>query len=133
MRAYIGGTLSTNQDCFLPASLWFTSDEDFDFIVNEKTIRLDGLEIESSVGINEFTCRWKGVEVCYIKDGEHTETEDITVEEIINMIKEKNMVLINMEAYYDTSVNVKLTKLKLVDDKECEFNTDSMCEIEFVK
>lgn len=133
MRAYIDGTLSTHQDCFLPDTLWFSSDEDFDFVVNEKTIRLDGLECESGIENNEFSCRWKGVEVCYIKDGEHTETEDITVEEIINMIKEKNMVLINMEAYYDTSVNVKLTKLKLVDEIECEFNTDSMCEIEFVK
>lgn len=133
MRAYIDGTLSTHQDCFLPDALWFSSDEDFDFVVNEKTIRLDGLECESGIENNEFSCRWKGVEVCYIKDGEYTETEDITVKEIIDMIKEKNMVLINMEAYYDTSVNVKLTKLKLVDDKECEFNTDSMCEIEFVK
>lgn len=133
MRAYIDGTLSTHQDCFLPDTLWFSSDEDFDFVVNEKTIRLDGLECESGIENNEFSCRWKGVEVCYIKDGEYTETEDITVKEIIDMIKEKNMVLINMEAYYDTSVNVKLTKLKLVDDKECEFNTDSMCEIEFVK
>lgn len=134
MRLYIDGTLSSPQNCFLPDTLWFSSDENFDFEVNENTIRLDAINGESSIinEGNEFTCRWKGIDVCYIKDGEYTETEDITVKDLTDMINQKNMILINMESYYDTPVTVNITDLKLVrGEEQYVFDSDSIDKIEF--
>lgn len=136
MRAYIDGKLSTRQSCFLPTNLWFAnSEEDFDFEVTENCIRLDGVYTEG--GVNEddtFSCRWKGVELVCINDkGEYHITEDFTVDKFSKLIKEKNMRLVNMDAYFDTDVDVSTTKFKLVDHTgEFELDPSLIDEIGFI-
>ena len=135
MRAYICGKLSTNQNCFLPASLWFaTPDCEYNIELSDKCIRIDGLEIESAVNECEFSCRWKGVELCYINcDGEYIESEDFTVEQFKNILEEKNMSLANMDAYFDSSVNVTVTQFTLVDpESSLKLEFDDIEEMEFI-
>lgn len=149
MRAYIDGKV-TRQDglplkdnhCFLPAGLWFNNpEEEFDWEITDNCIRLDGLSCESSVDkeTNTFTCRWKGVELCYIDHiNGHTETEDFEIEKFKEIIEEKNMRLVNMDAYYDNySLNVEITNLVLIDNDEndtsYEFNTNLIDKIEFIE
>lgn len=135
MRAYIDGTLSVTQNCFLPASIWFYNpDEGFNEEISYKCIRLDGLEVEGGVEGTEFGCRWKGVELCYTnEDGEYIETENFTFEDLTNLIETRKLSEINMDAYYDTNVKAKITKLKLVNgDKSFEFNSEDLNEIEFI-
>jgi hypothetical protein len=83
---------------------------------------------------NEFSCRWKGVELCHIdENGEHVETEEFSVKDFMGIIKEKNMRLVNMDAYCDEDTNVKITEFKLVDfDGEVDFDTNLIDDIEFV-
>ena len=133
MRAYIYGNLSTKQECFLPSSLWFANNDCEDtFKISENCIRLDGLELEGAADENSFACRWKGVELCHINNNEYEETENFTVEQFSNIIKEKNMRLVNMDAYFDTSVNVTITSFELVDQTSLEFDTNLIDKIEFV-
>lgn len=143
MRAYIDGNLSRpnnepvlDGDCFIPSTLWFANTEDdYDLEVSETCLRLDAQLTESGVQDSEFSCRWKGIEICYINDdGVYIETEDFTLEDFVEIIKEKNMNLVNMEAYYDADVNVRLTSLLLVDKgMKYEFDVSNLDEIEFVE
>lgn len=135
MRIYIDGVLSTKQDTFLPTTLWFaTEDCDDNTCISYQCMCLDGISCESSMRDNKFTCRWKGVEIHYIdNDGEEVETEDFTVSEFMDFIKAKNMRLVNMDAYFDIDVDVKITKLTLVDYiDEVEFDLNLIDEIEFI-
>ena len=143
MRAYIDGELSRPNDepvkngsCFIPDTLWFANEEDdYDLEISKTCLRLNAMIPESGVHDSEFSCRWKGIEICYINDnGEYIETEDFTIKELLEIIKEKNMSLVNMEAYYDGDINVKLTHLLLVDrEMEYEFDISNVDEIEFVE
>lgn len=134
MRIYIDGKMSTKQETFIPATLWFaTEDCDDNTEVSEKCLCLDGLSCESCVEDNEFSCRWKGVEIRYYENGEEIETEDFSLEKFISLITEKKMRLENMDAYYDSSVNVTITSLSIVEgDKEYEFDVSLADEIEFI-
>jgi uncharacterized protein YacL (UPF0231 family) len=134
MRVYLDGKLSTKQETFLPAGLWFATENcDDNTEVSEECLRLDGITCESSVDGNEFSCRWKGTEIHYVKNGEEIETEDFTLEEFVSLITEKKMRLENMDAYYDDEVNVTITGLTIVEgDKEYEFDVSLADEIEFI-
>lgn len=134
MRIYIDGKLSTKQETFIPATLWFaTEDCDDNTEVSEECLCLDGLSCESCVEDNEFNCRWKGVEIRYYENGEEIETEDFSLEKFISLITEKKMRLENMDAYYDSSVNVTITGLSIVDGhQEYEFDINLADEIEFI-
>ena len=134
MRIYLDGKLSTKQETFLPATLWFaTEDCDDDTYVSEECLCLDGLTCESCVNGNEFSCRWKGVEIRYIENGKEIETEGFTLDKFISLITEKKMRLSNMEAYYDSDVNVTITGLSIVDgDDRYDFDVSLADEIEFI-
>jgi hypothetical protein len=134
MRIYLDGKLSTKQETFIPATLWFaTEDCDDNTIVSEECLCLDGLTCESSVDGDEFSCRWKGVEIRYIENGEEIETEDFSLDKFVSLITEKKMRLENMDAYYDSDVNVTITGLSIVEgDKEYEFDVSLADEIEFI-
>lgn len=125
MRAYLNGTLSKKQETFIPQDLWFsTKDCDDNTIVSENCICLSGLTCESKTEDNEFSCRWKGVLLTYVNDnGTEIETEDFTIDKFFKMIKDKNMRLTNMSAFFDEDTVVKLTSLTFVEkDKETEFD-----------
>lgn len=135
MRAYLDGTLSKEQEIFLPQDLWFSTEECNDnTIVSEDCICVSGLTCESKTENKEFSCRWKGVVLTYINnDGKEIETEDFTVDELLEMIKDKNMRLTNMSAFFDTDVDVMLTKLVFVEkDKETELDIKLVDEVEFI-
>lgn len=135
MRAYIDGTLSTLQETFIPEDLWFATDDcDDNTIVSETCMCLSGLTCESSVEENDFACRWKGVVLTYINEnGDEIETEDFTVKEFIQMIKDRNMKLVNASAYFDTNVNMKITELLLADNEnKIELDVGEVEEIEFI-
>lgn len=135
MRAYLDGTLSKEQEIFLPQDLWFSTEECNDnTIVSEDCICVSGLTCESKTENKEFSCRWKGVVLTYINnDGREIETEDFTVDEFLKMIKDKNMRLTNMSAFFDTDVDVMLTKLVFVEkDKETELDIKLVDEVEFI-
>lgn len=86
MRAYLDGTLSKEQEIFLPQDLWFSTEECYDnTIVSEDCICVSGLTCESKTENKEFSCRWKGVVLTYINnDGKEIETEDFTVDKFLN-------------------------------------------------
>lgn len=135
MRAYLDGTLSKEQEIFLPQDLWFSTEECNDnTVVSEDCICVSGLTCESETENKEFSCRWKGVVLTYINnDGKEIETEDFTVDEFLKMIKDKNMRLTNMSAFFDTDVDVMLTKLVFVEkDKETELDIKLVDEVEFI-
>lgn len=135
MRAYLDGTLSKEQEIFLPQDLWFSTEECYDnTIVSEDCICVSGLTCESKTENKEFSCRWKGVVLTYINnEGKEIETEDFTVDELLKMIKDKNMRLTNMSAFFDTDVEVILTRLLFVEkDKEIELDIKLVDEVEFL-
>ena len=134
MRIYLDGKLSTKQETFLPATLWFATENcDDNTEISEECLCLDGLWCESSVDDNEFSCRWKGVEIHYIENGEEIETEDFSLDKFVSLITEKKMRLENMDAYYDSDVFVTITGLSIVDgDNEYEFDVSLADEIEFI-
>lgn len=135
MRAYLDGTLSKEQEMFLPQDLWFSTEECNDnTVVSEDCICISGLTCESKTEDKEFSCRWKGVILTYVNDeGKEVETEDFTVDEFLKMIKDKNMRLTNMSAFFDTDVEVMLTSLVFVEkDKEIEFDISLVDEVEFI-
>lgn len=145
MRVYIDGKIArkdgeklNDNQCFLPAGLWFCSPwEEFDYEITNGCIRLDGLECESVVDkeTNIFTCRWKGVELCYIDPTNgHTETEDFEIEDFMTIVNDHNMRLVNMDAYYDGDLDVEITNLHIVDDDiEFNFDVNLIDKIEFIE
>lgn len=145
MRIYIDGKISRKDGkklednfCFLPAGLWFCStQEEFDWDITNDCIRLDGLSVESAVDkvTNIFTCRWKGVELCYIDPTNgHTETEDFEIEDFMTIVNDHNMRLVNMDAYYDGDLDVEITNLHIVDDDiEFNFDVNLIDKIEFIE
>lgn len=134
MRIYLDGKLSTKQETFIPAGLWFATENcDDNTEVSEECLHLDGITCESFVDGNEFSCRWKGTEIHYVENGEEIETEDFSLEKFISLITEQKMRLENMDAYYDSDVNVTITGLSIVEgDKEYEFDVSLADEIEFI-
>lgn len=127
MRAYLNGTLSVCQETFIPQDLWFSTEECNDnTVVSEDCICVSGLTCESKTEDKEFSCRWKGVILTYVNnEGKEIETEDFTVDELLKMIKDKNMRLTNVE--------VMLTKLLFVEkDKETELDIRLVDEVEFI-
>ena len=136
MRAYINGELSTPQlDTFFLVSFWFANEECEDNTeVSENCIRLDGIWTEGSSENTEFSCKWKGVALCYLnEEGFYLEIENFTLDDFEKMIKEKNMKIVNADGYPSSTVNAKITEFKLVDgEKELVFDTDEIEEIEFI-
>lgn len=142
MRVYLGGKLSKHQSCFLPDTLWFSRDEDYDLEVSKNTIKLEGIECESSIYDKEeresnkfssFTCRWKGATLSYINEEDKLEEqENFSIELFKNLIE--GMRLVNMEAFFDTNVNVQLTCLNLTNFHDIDFNFDDKLidEIEMI-
>lgn len=135
MIAYIDGILSKKQDCFLPSSLWFaTEDCDDNTDISDTCLRLDGLHTEGKVWDDEhFTCRWKGVELCYIDEsGEYVETEEFTPEEFQKIINFKDMRLVNMDVHTDTDLTVTITNFVLLEEETSliELDTDLIDKIE---
>lgn len=145
MRVYIDGKIARKDEkklndnqCFLPAGLWFCSPwEEFDYEITNGCIRLDGLECESAVDkeTNIFTCRWKGVELCYIDPvNRHIETEDFEIEDFMTIVNDCNMRLVNMDAYYDGELDVVITSLHIVDDDiKFDFDTNLIDKIELLE
>lgn len=135
MRAYLDGTLSKEQEMFLPQDLWFSTEECNDnTVVSEDCVCISGLTCEFKTENKEFSGRWKGVVLTYVNDeGREVETEDFTIDEFLKMIKDKNMRLTNMSAFFDTDVEVMLTSLVFVEkDKEIEFDISLVDEVEFI-
>ena len=95
MRAYLNGTLSVNQETFIPQDLWFSTEECNDNTVgSDNCICVSGLTCESKTEDKEFSCRWKGVLLTYVNaEGKEIETEDFTVDEFLKIIKDKKMRL----------------------------------------
>lgn len=135
MRAYLNGRLSCHQETFIPQDLWFSTEECSDnTVVSDDCICVSGLTCESKTEDKEFSCRWKGVILTYVNNkGKEIETEEFTVDEFLKMIKDKNMRLTNMSAFFDTDVDVMLTELLFVEkDKETEFDIKLVDEVELV-
>ena len=135
MRVYISGKLSKPyQQSFLPAGLWFATEDNEDLEVSETCIRLDGHLIECAMEGDEFSCRWKGVDLCFLdEDGTYIETESFTVKEFMDIIKDNNMRLINMDVYCNSDTDIEITNVKLID-MYSEFDLDEKLidKIEFV-
>lgn len=133
MRIYIEGTLSTPQECFLPEELFFANEnvEEND-IPAKDCIRLSGLEIESGVKGNTFSCRWKGVTM----EDELNHEEDFSKQDFLDRVKEGGLTLVNMAAYFDTDVNVKVTSIMILDGDwgtETYLDEELFCKpIEFI-
>ena len=135
MRAYLNGTLSVYQETFIPQDLWFSTEECNDnTVVSEDCICVSELTCESKTEDKEFSCRWKGVILTYVNyEGKEVETEDFTVDELLTIIKDKNMRLTNISAFFDTDVEVMLTKIIFVEkDKETELDIKLVDEVEFM-
>lgn len=137
MRAYINGKLSTPQECFLPAGLWLANtSDDYDLDISENVLRLDGIEIESSLDEDKtkFTCRWKGVSLVDVdENGNITDKEIYNIEDLLKIIKSKNMSLVNMDAFFDTKVKAAITSIELVDSvSDFSFDLSSVEPIEFI-
>lgn len=135
MRAYLNGTLSVYQETFIPQDLWFSTEECNDnTVVSEDCICVSGLTCESKTEDKEFSCRWKGVVLTHINnEGKEVETEDFTIDELLTIIKDKNMRLTNISAFFDTDVEVMLTKIIFVEkDKETELDIKLVDEVEFM-
>lgn len=135
MRAYLDGSLSTYQETFIPQDLWFSTEKCNDnTIVSDDCICVSGLTCESKTEDNEFSCRWKGVVLTYVNnEGKEVETEDFTADELLTIIKDKNMRLTNISAFFDTDVEVMLTKIVFVEkDKETELDMKIVDEVEFM-
>ena len=132
MRIYINGTLSKEQNTFLPEDLWFaTSNCEDDTIVSSDCLCLEGELCESQVEGKTFSCRWKGVSLLHVENGEEIETSDFSVKEFMKLTQK--MRLKNMSAYFDSDTDVHLTEVKLVDayDEVC-FPVERIDDIEFI-
>ena len=112
MRIYMNGTLSKKQDTFIPSALWLANDcaEDND-LPSEDCIYLEGLECECTKEGLKWSCRWKGVELTNEKEY----GEDFDLADLLVMIKERKLKLANMDAYYDTDVEVKVDSIMVLD------------------
>ena len=136
MRAYIDGELSEVQkDTFFIVSLWFANEECEDNTeVSENCFRLDGIFTESTSDVELFASRWKGVTLCYVnEEGVYTETEDFTLEYLDNMIKEKNMRVVNADGYPSVDATAIIKEFKLVDgENELVIDPELIDEIEFI-
>lgn len=136
MRAYVDGQLSEVQkDSFFIVSLWFANEDSEDNMeISENCFRLDGIFTESTSDVELFSSRWKGVTLCYInEDGVYTETEDFTLEFLDNMIKEKNMRVVNADGYPSVDVTATIKEFKLVDgENELVIDPGLIDEIEFI-
>ena len=136
MRIYIDGNLSVPQKSFLPETLWFANEncEDTDYVQGD-CICLEGHEIESCISDDglSFSCRWKGVDLCRNnEDGERYDTEEWEIEEFMQLIAEKGMKLVNMDAYLDTNVKVTITELVIMyGDEKIVFDNDLIQTIVF--
>ena len=117
MKVYIEGKLSADMDTFIPEELWFsTEDCEDNTVVSESCFCLSGEYCESSVHDDiTFSCRWKGAELSYIKDGKRIDTEDFKIDDVFKMMEEKNMRITNISAYYDDTVYVQLTNISIED------------------
>ena len=132
MRVYIDGTISTKQETFIPATLWFATDDcDENTVISEDCICLEGIECESFVEGNEFSCRWKGAELGMLdKDGNEIFTEDFTIKDLLNIIKK--MRLANMSAFYDEPNITNITSLTFADANERhDFDLSLVDEVDF--
>lgn len=129
MRIYLNGTLSNYQSTFLIEDIFLIpkdSDVDNDDIASYDCIKLSGLEIDSSINseTNEFSCRWKGVEL----SNEKEYGEDFTKEDLLNIIRERNLIVCKAAAYYDTDVNCKIDSFMVLDG---DWGTETYLEKEF--
>lgn len=129
MRIYLNGTLSNYQSTFLIEDIFLIpkdSDVDNDDIASYDCIKLSGLEIDSSINseTNEFSCRWKGVEL----SNEKEYGEDFTKEDLLNIIRERNLIVGKAAAYYDTDVNCKIDSFMVLDG---DWGTETYLEKEF--
>ena len=132
MRVYLDGTLTAEQETFLPVSLWFaTEDCEDNLTVSETCISLEGIESESFIEGNEFSCRWKGVKLSMLDDnGECITTSDFTLKQFADITK--NMRLVNMDVYFDKDTKCQITNFKLVDTKYELTCIEHIDEIEFI-
>lgn len=118
MRLYIDGKMSVEQECFLPETLWFATDDSEDTIgVTEACVCLEAHEFKSKTEGLSFSCRWKGVTFCREEDGAYTESDDFSVEEFLQYITERKMRLRNMSAYYDQAVDITVESVVIIDSK----------------
>ena len=138
MRVYLEGKLNIDDTGFLPAGLWFASkDHEFDYEVTEDCIMLDGWTIEGWSKDGEFSTRWKTVDLVYIKrDGdttEYVETEEFTLDDFAKMVTEKDLRLVNMDAYFGADATVTVTGLTISDGNDYyEFPVERIDTIEFI-
>ena len=119
MRAYINGRLSESQSCFLPDTLWFSSDDaDDNTCVSFECCCLIGHTIEGAAGAS-FSTRWKGVSFSHLtEEGDLIETEEFSISEFLSYINERKFRLTNMDAYLDKDTSVYVEELILVDSAE---------------
>ena len=134
MRLYIDGELSVKQETFIPAALWFASEKcRQNTVVSEECFCLEGTYCNSFLRGLKFYGRLKDVYLNCIKDGKYVEIDDFSAEDVINLIKEKNMHLVNIDAHLDSSTYVTITKLSLEgEDVKLNFDTDIFDKIEFI-
>lgn len=131
MRIYMHGTLSTPQETFIPETLFFANkDVDDNTIPAENCICLECIECECSVKGLEWSSRWKGVTL--ISDVDYDEDYDLH-ENVIKPIRENNLMLSNMDAFFDTDVNVKVDSIMILDgDWGSEIYLEDMFGIDFL-
>lgn len=125
MRIYMNGTLSKKQECFLPSAIYLANDKaDDNDIASENCIQLEGLECECSHEGLEWSVRWKGVTLANEKEFD----EDFTKEQVLALIKERNLKLANMDAYISNEAEVTVESISILDG---EWGTQTYLEKEF--
>lgn len=124
MKLYFEGIISSNDQSFMPTVLWFArpDDDDFDFCVSQDRIALEGEFIECGVKDGEFSGRWKGVDLVYLKelDGEFIfeDTDKFTLDEFAKMIKDKGLHLVSLDGYFSENADVKFTEISILDGND---------------
>lgn len=131
MRIYMHGTLSNPQETFIPETLFLANkDVDDNTIPAENCICLEGIECECSVKGLEWSSRWKGITL--ESDTDYDEDFDLH-KNVIKPIRENNLMLSNMDAFFDTDVNVKVDSIMILDgDWGSEIYLEDMFGIDFL-
>lgn len=109
MKIYIRGTLSVPQKFFLPAALFFSNDEaEYTDLPSDNCLGIEGVQVESRMSDDNlaFTTRWKGASLYHEPSDELTECG-----KLLEKIRKGSMRLRNIEAYFDSDVNVNITEV----------------------
>lgn len=113
MKLYLSGNMSKELETFLPSTLWLSNEKcENNTEPNENYIRLEGVSCECTKDDKSgWSCRWKGVTLTNEKEY----GEVFTKEFLLNLIKERNLTVTNMDACYSEDVEIEITSIMLLD------------------